>query len=64
MPQYRCNACRVQHQSSEGPVGGAGELCPVCGSLLEALHTLSELTVPRAGEPGLVATAPVAGRDR
>lgn len=53
MPQYRCAPCSVQLHSAEDPVGGAGELCPACGSLLEPQRTFPELVEFRADRSAL-----------
>lgn len=43
MPHLKCEACRIRLHSPQSPIDEVGELCPVCGSLLEPVRRLSEL---------------------
>ena len=43
MHHLKCVVCKIRVRGQQQPAGGVGELCPVCGSLLEAVHNLSEL---------------------
>ena len=43
MHQLKCVVCKIRVRAQEQPAGGVGELCPVCGSLLEPVRNLSEL---------------------
>ena len=43
MYHLKCDRCRIRVRSHQRPVGEVGELCPVCGSLLEPVQHLSEL---------------------
>ena len=35
MLHFKCMACKTRLQSSQSPADPIGDLCPVCGSLLE-----------------------------
>ena len=43
MHHLKCVVCRIRVRAQQEPAGGVGELCPVCGSLLEPVHNLAEL---------------------
>lgn len=43
MYHLKCVGCRIRLRGDSRPAGEVGELCPVCGSLLEPVHSLSEL---------------------
>lgn len=58
MPHLKCVGCRVRLRTSgvPGDDDGVGDLCPVCGSLLEPVERLSEVLgfrsiTPRGAEP-------------
>jgi hypothetical protein len=51
MPHLKCTACKTRVHSPHCPVGGVGELCPSCGSLLEPAGSLDELVGFRVGFP-------------
>jgi hypothetical protein len=43
MPHLKCLACKTRLQSTESPADPIGDLCPVCGSLMEPLGDLSDI---------------------
>lgn len=43
MPYLKCLACKTRLQSTESPADPIGDLCPVCGSLLEPVGDLTEI---------------------
>src|ERR1035438_6782689 len=43
MAHFKCLACKTRLQSTESPADPIGDLCPVCGSLLESLGDLGEI---------------------
>ena len=43
MPHLKCLACKTRLYSTESPADPVGDLCPVCGSLLEPLGDLGEI---------------------
>jgi hypothetical protein len=43
MAYLKCLACRTRLQSTESPADPIGDLCPVCGSLLEPVGDLGEI---------------------
>jgi hypothetical protein len=43
MPHLKCLACRTRLQSTESPADLIGDLCPVCGSLMEPVGDLGEI---------------------
>jgi len=43
MPHLKCTACKIRVHSPHSLVGGVGELCPGCESLLERAVSLDEL---------------------
>ena len=49
MPHLKCTACKIRVHSPHCLVGGVGELCPGCGSLLEPAGSLDELVGFRVG---------------
>ena len=51
MPHLKCTACKIRTHSAHCQVGGVGELCPGCGSLLEPALSLNELVGFRVGSP-------------
>ena len=50
MPHFKCLACKTRLRSTESDAGLVGDLCPVCGSLLESVADLGELVGYRAIE--------------
>jgi hypothetical protein len=43
MAHLKCLACKTRLQSTESPADPIGDLCPVCGSLLEPVGDLGEI---------------------
>ena len=43
MPYFKCLACKTRLYSMEGQADPIGDLCPVCGSLLEPVGDLAEI---------------------
>jgi hypothetical protein len=43
MPHFKCLACETRLHSTDGRADPIGDLCPVCGSLLEPVGDLSEI---------------------
>jgi hypothetical protein len=43
MAHLKCLACKTRLQSTEGPADPIGDLCPVCGSLLEPVGDVGEI---------------------
>ena len=43
MPHLKCLACKTCLHSTEGQADPIGDLCPVCGSLLEPVGNLGEI---------------------
>ena len=43
MAHLKCLACKTRLYSTESPADPIGDLCPVCGSLLEPLGDLGEI---------------------
>jgi hypothetical protein len=43
MPHFKCVACRTRLYSAAGPADLVGDLCPGCGSLLEAVGEPAEV---------------------
>ena len=43
MPHFKCLACKTRLQSTESPADLIGDLCPVCGSLMEPVGDLGEI---------------------
>jgi hypothetical protein len=43
MAHLRCLACKTGLQSTESPADPIGDLCPVCGSLMEPVGDLGEI---------------------
>jgi hypothetical protein len=43
MPHLKCLACKTCLQSTESQADPIGDLCPVCGSLLEPVGDLGEI---------------------
>ena len=43
MAHLKCLACKTRLQSTESPADLIGDLCPVCGSLLEPVGDLGEI---------------------
>jgi hypothetical protein len=43
MAHLKCLACRTRLQSRESPADLIGDLCPVCGSLLEPAGDVGEI---------------------
>jgi hypothetical protein len=47
MAHLKCLACKTRLQSTESPADPIGDLCPVCGSLLEPVGDLGEIAADR-----------------
>lgn len=43
MPHSKCVACKTRLSSSGAPADLVGELCPICGGLLEPVASLVEV---------------------
>ena len=43
MAHFKCLACKTRLQSTESPADPIGDLCPVCGSLMEPVGDLDEI---------------------
>ena len=43
MAHLKCLACETRLHSTDGQADSIGDLCPVCGSLLEPVGDLSEI---------------------
>jgi hypothetical protein len=43
MPHFGCLACKTRLRSTESDADLIGDLCPVCGSLLESVGDLGEI---------------------
>jgi len=43
MPHFKCLACKTRLRSTESEADQIGDLCPVCGSLLEPVGDLGEI---------------------
>jgi hypothetical protein len=43
MRQLKCLACKTSLDSTESQADSIGDLCPVCGSLLEPVSDLGEI---------------------
>jgi hypothetical protein len=43
MPHLKCLACKTRLYSTESPADPIGDLCPVCGSLLEPVGDPGEI---------------------
>jgi hypothetical protein len=43
MPHFKCLACKTRRRSTENPADPIGDLCTVCGSLLEPVGDLGEI---------------------
>ena len=43
MPDFKCLACKARLYSTESEADRIGDLCPVCGSLLEPVGDLGEI---------------------
>jgi len=43
MPHFECVGCRLRLHTDPGPPNAAGELCPVCDTLLEPVAGLQEI---------------------
>jgi hypothetical protein len=43
MPHFKCLACKTRLRSTENPADPIGDLCTVCGSLLEPVGDLGEI---------------------
>ena len=53
MPHFKCLACNTGLHSAEGEADPIGDLCTVCGSLLEPVADFGEIVGYRvAGSPG------------
>jgi len=42
MPHFKCLACKPRLHGTEGEADPIGDLCPVCGSLLEPVGDSGE----------------------
>jgi hypothetical protein len=43
MAHFKCLACKTRLHSTESQADPIGDLCPVCGSLLEPVGDLGEI---------------------
>jgi hypothetical protein len=43
MPHFKCLACKTRLHGTDGQADPIGDLCPVCGSLLEPVGDLGEI---------------------
>ena len=43
MPHFKCLACKTSLRSTESAADPIGDLCPVCGSLLEPVGDVGEI---------------------
>ena len=43
MPHFKCQACKTRLHSTASEADRIGDLCPVCGSLLEPVGDLGEI---------------------
>jgi hypothetical protein len=43
MPHFKCVACKLRLDAAESRADMVGDLCPGCGSLLEAVGDLAEI---------------------
>ena len=43
MPHFKCLACKTRLHNAESQADPIGDLCPVCGSLLEPVGDLGEI---------------------
>lgn len=43
MPHYKCVTCRTRLRARQTPTASVGDLCPLCGSLLEPVEDLTEV---------------------
>ncbi len=43
MPHFKCLACKTRLRSTESGADLIGDICPVCGSLLESVGDLGEI---------------------
>ncbi len=43
MPHFKCLACKTRLRSTESQADPIGDLCPVCGSLLDPVGDLGEI---------------------
>ena len=43
MPHFKCLACETRLHGTESEANPIGDLCPVCGSLLEPVGDLGEI---------------------
>jgi hypothetical protein len=50
MAHLKCLACKTRLQSTESPADPIGDLCPVCGSLMEPVGDLGEIVGNRVIE--------------
>jgi hypothetical protein len=50
MPHLKCLACKTRLHGTESEADPTGDLCPVCGSLLEPVGDLGEIVGYRAIE--------------
>jgi hypothetical protein len=51
MPHFKCLACKTRLYSAARSIGGVGDLCPGCGSLLEPVGELAEIIGFRSIKP-------------
>jgi hypothetical protein len=52
MPHFKCLACNTRLHSAESEADPIGDLCTVCGSLLEPVGDLDEIGYHVVGSPG------------
>src|SRR5947209_10062454 len=50
MPHFKCQACKTRLHSTESEADRIGDLCAVCGSLLEPVGDLGEIVGYRVVE--------------
>jgi hypothetical protein len=50
MPHFKCLECKTRLYSTESDTDSIGDLCPVCGSLLEPVGALDEVAGYRVVE--------------
>jgi hypothetical protein len=50
MPHFKCLACETRLYSTESEADPVGDLCPVCGALLEPVGDLGQIVEYRVIE--------------
>jgi hypothetical protein len=62
MPHFKCLVCNTRFYSTESEADSIGDLCPVCGSLLEPVGELGEIGGYRVVEsPGSASRSGASG---